>query len=152
MFGKPCWKPHGANVLPFYWDYSRKLTGEYKARCVVNGAPSQKGSVTLAKTYAAALEQPGSRIFWATAANESMYVVGSDATNAFAEALSPVAELYVLIDEQYRQWWNHHKERPPIKKGMVLLVCHTIQGHPESPRLWQHHIDKFFPEIKLHKY
>ena len=65
-----------------------------------------------------------------------MYVVGSDATNAFAEATPPVAELYVLIDEQYRQWWNHHKEIPPITKGMVLPVCHAIQGHPESPRLW----------------
>ena len=93
MFGEPCWLPKGANVLPFYWAYSRKLTGEYKARCVVNGAPNQKGSVTLAQTYAAALEQPGVRIFWATAAHESMYVIGSDATNAFAEVPPPVTDI-----------------------------------------------------------
>ena len=109
MFGSPCWLPKGANVLPFYWDYKRKaISGQYKARCVVNGAPTQKGSVTLAQTYAAALEQPGARIFWATAANESMYVIGSDATNAFAEAPPPVASLYVLIDEPYRQWWTQY--------------------------------------------
>ena len=102
---------------------------------MVNGAPTQKGSVTLAQTYAAALEQPGARIFWATAANESMYVIGSDATNAFAEAPPPVASLYVLIDEPYRQWWTQHKGRSPIPKGMVLPINHAIQGHPESPRL-----------------
>ena len=150
MFGSPCWLPKGANVLPFYWDYKRKaISGEYKARCVVNGAPTQKGSVTLAQTYAAALEQPGARIFWATAANESMYVIGSDATNAFAETPPPVASLYVLIDDPYRQWWTQHKGRSPIPKGMVLPINHAIQGHPESPRLWQVHIDKFLKDLTL---
>ena len=149
MFGEPCRLPKGANVLPFYWDYSRKPTGEYKARCVVNGAPTQKGSVTLAQTYAASLEQPGQRLFWATVANESLYAVGSDATNAFAEAPPPVAELYILIDEPYRNWWVNHKKRKPIPKGMVLPVKHAIQGHPESPRLWQQHIDGFLKQMKF---
>ena len=136
MFGKPYKLPKGSNILPFYWNYSRKSTGEYKARCVVNGAPNQKGSVTLAQTYAASLEKPGQRIFWATVANESLYVVGSDVTNAFLEAPPPVAELYILIDEQYRNWWLNHKNRKPIPKGMVLQEKHAIMGHPESPRLW----------------
>ena len=86
MFGEPYRLPKGENILPFYWDYSRKSTEEYKARYVVNGAPTQKGSVTLEQTYAASLQQPGQRIFWATVANESLYAVGSDTTNAFAEA------------------------------------------------------------------
>ena len=126
MFGEPCRLPKGANILPFYWDYSRKSTGEYKARCVVNGAPNQKGSVILAQTYAASLEQPGQRIFWATVANESLYAVGSDATNAFEEAPSPVEKLYILIDEQYRNWWVNHRKRKPIPRGMVLPVKHAI--------------------------
>ena len=62
---------------------------------------NQKESVTLAQTYAASLEQPGQRIFWATVANESLYAVGSDAINTFSEAQPPVAKLYILIDEQY---------------------------------------------------
>ena len=56
MFGEPCRLPKEAKILPIYWDYSRKSTEEYKARCIVNGAPNQKGSVTLAQTYAAYLE------------------------------------------------------------------------------------------------
>ena len=99
MFGEPCRLPKGANILPFYQEYSRKSTGEHKARYVVNGDPTQKGSVTLEHTYAVSLEQPGQRIFWATVVNETLYEIESDETNAFAGAPPSVAELYISIDE-----------------------------------------------------
>jgi len=50
-------------VLPMIWTYLIKTGGQKKARCVANGAPHLKESVTLANTYAACLEQTGARIF-----------------------------------------------------------------------------------------
>ena len=43
----------------------------------------------------------------------------------------------------------NHKKRKPIPKGMVFPVKHAIQGHPESPRLWQQHIDGILKQMKF---
>ena len=48
-----------------------------------------KGTDSLVHTYAAALEQPGARMFWALTALHNYTVYGADATNAFAEAPPP---------------------------------------------------------------
>ncbi len=55
MFSKPTKLPneHGINVLAMIWVYLIKTCGQKKARCVANGNPAMKGSVTLANTYAA---------------------------------------------------------------------------------------------------
>ena len=57
MFGEPQPLPPGANLLPLIWTYVIKPDGTKKARCVCNGNPNCKGSVTLDHTYAAALDQ-----------------------------------------------------------------------------------------------
>ena len=80
---------HGINVLAMVWIYLVKTTGRKKARCVANGNPQQKGSVTLANTYATCLEQASARIFWATCAAKNKLVYGADMSNAFAEAPAP---------------------------------------------------------------
>ena len=64
MFGEPVQRPKDANVLPMIWFYVYKTNGVRKARCVCNGSPRMKGTVTLDHTYAAALEQTGARIFF----------------------------------------------------------------------------------------
>ena len=134
------------NVLPMIWTYLIKVCGRKKARCVANGAPHLQGSITLAHTYAACLEQSGCRLFWAIAALKNKIVYGSDASNAFAEAPAPKAPLYLKVDEAYRNWYQH-------KTGIVLpvdsyvKVKHAIQGHPESPRLWQNHINQILYDI-----
>ena len=140
MFEPPVPRPPGANVLNLLWTYLIKPCGRKKARCVCNGAPNLKGSVTLANTYAACLEQPAQRIFWGTVAIENLIAVGADASNAFAEAPPPVAHLYVTVDKPFREWWITLK-RPEIPKGYVLQVQHALQGHPESPKLWADFID-----------
>ena len=55
--GEPTTLPKGANLLPLLWTYLIKDDGTRKARCVCNGSPRQRGSVTLANTYAGSLEQ-----------------------------------------------------------------------------------------------
>ncbi len=47
------------------------------------------------------------------------------------------------IDEAYRDWWENHLGNPPIPSDCtVVRVQNAIQGHPESPRLWEKLIDK----------
>ena len=140
MFQTPVPRPKGANILNLLWAYKIKDDGTFKARCVCNGNPRRKGTVTLDHTYAACLEQPGARIFWALAAVEGLIVVGADASNAFAEAPAPKAPLFVEVDDQYREWWMKQGNKP-IPRGHVLPVNHALQGHPESPRLWSKLID-----------
>ena len=141
MFKSPVACPPNANVLHLIWAYRIKDDGTLKARCVCNGNPKRKGTVTLDHTYAACLAQTGSRIFWALSAVQGLLVVGADASNAFAEAPAPKAPLYVYADEQYREWWMD-KGNPEIPKNYVLPVNHALQGHPESPRLWSKLIDR----------
>ena len=144
-FDHPEPRPHNANVLNLLWTYLIKADGTKKARCVCNGSPKAKGTVTLGHTFAACLEQPGARTFWASAALLDLIVIGADASNAFAEAPPPKAPLYVVVDQQFREWWRS-KGREDIPPGYVMRVNCALQGHPESPRLWSKLIDKILRE------
>ena len=148
MFSKPTKLPneHGLNVLAMIWVYLIKTCGRKKARCVANGNPRQKGSITLANTYAACLEQAGARIFWATCALRNKLVFGSDMSNAFAEAPAPKAPLYLKVDVAYKNWW-FNKTGQTLEGDYYVKVQHAIQGHPESPRLWQLFIDDILMKI-----
>ena len=148
--GKPTKLPKGANLLPLLWTYLIKDDGTKKARCVCNGSPRMRGSITLANTYAGSLEQTGSRIFWATSALHNHIVIGADASNAFAEAPAPKAPLYVTIDKPYREWYKckyPHEEQPST--NAVLPVHGALQGHPEAARLWSKLIDKIIKNLGL---
>ena len=145
MFGDPIPKPHNAITLPFVWTYIYK-DGKPKARATCNGGPRYGKAVTLAQTYANCVEQPACRLFWSLAARHNYIVLGADAGNAFAEAPPPNQAFYMIIDEQYSNWWTLHLQRPPIPLGYVLPVNHALQGHPEAPRLWEHHINRILTE------
>ena len=149
-FGKPCPLPKGANLLPLLWTYLIKDDGTKKARCVCNGSKRMQGTVTLAHTYAASLDQTGARIFWAASAINNFVTIGADASNAFAEAPAPKAPLYVSADRPYREWYKaRYPEAPPLPKNHVLPVQGALQGHPESPRLWSKLIDKIIQQLNL---
>ena len=136
-FGEPCKLPVGANVLDLLWAYVVKDDGRKKARCVCNGKPSNKNTAIFGYTYAKALDQVGSRVFWAAAAAKNMIVRGADASNAFAEADAPKIPLYVRVDQPFREWYTHkYPNKPPLSKDCVLPVKKALQGHPESPRSW----------------
>lgn len=65
---------------------------------------------------------------------------GADAGNAFAESPPPVAPFFIEVDDAYREWWTDHLGKLPIPEDYVLPVKHALQGHPESPWLWEKHI------------
>jgi dUTP pyrophosphatase len=148
--GTPTKLPQGANLLPLLWTYLIKDDGTKKARCVCNGSPKMRGSVTLANTYAGSLEQTGSRIFWAISAMKNYITIGADASNAFAEAPAPKAPLFVSIDQPYREWYAaRNPDSPKLPKDSVLPVYGALQGHPEAARLWAKLIDKIIKDLGL---
>ena len=51
------------------------------------------------------------------------------------EAPPPKAPLYVRIYDQYHEWWKK-QGNAEVPRNFVLPVKHTLQGHPESSRLW----------------
>jgi hypothetical protein len=111
---------------------------------------SQSGSVqVLDKTYANCIDQTSSRLFYATTTAENLVVYGADVCNAFAEAPPPKQGFYVRPDRAFNEWWVNHKKRPPIPDGHVIPVLLAMQGHPESPRLWEKHVDQILRELGL---
>lgn len=148
--GLPTKLPPGANLLPLLWTYLIKDDGTKKARCVCNGSPRMRGSVTLANTYAGSLEQTGGRIFWALTAINNFITIGADASNAFAEAPAPKAPLYVAIDQPYRDWYKtRYPNKPALPRDAVLPVHGALQGHPEAARLWAKLIDRIIKNLGL---
>ena len=149
-FDEPQPLPQGSNLLSLCWVYLIKSDGTLKARCVCNGSPRFRGTVTLAETYASSLDQTGGRCFWAAAAINNYVVIGADASNAFAEAPPPVAPLYVRIDENYKRWYKHkYPDKPSLPDDYVLRVKKALQGHPESPRLWATLINNIITKLNL---
>jgi len=122
----------------------------YKARMVCNGSPRQKDNVTLGHIYANALDSASERLFWAIVASEGLIAIGADVSNAFAEAPGPKAPLYLYINDNFRDWWVNHLHRPPIPSDCNAVHVHNaIQGHPESPRLWERYIDQILRDIGM---
>ena len=114
---------------------------------VCDGARN-RSATTQGHTYANSLDAPSERLFWALVAKRGLFAIGADVSNAFAEAPPPKTPLYRYIDEAFRDWWVHHLKRPPIPPECnVVRVCHAIQGHPESPRLWEKHIDAILQDM-----
>ena len=64
------------------------------------------------------------------------YGADADATNAFAEAPTPKAPLYVTIDALFKAWWEQVLKLPSITVGHFLPVRHNLQGYLESLHLW----------------
>ena len=44
---------------------------------------------------------------------------------------------------------NENKKFPPLPPGAVIPVLSAMQGHPESPRLWEKHADLILRDIGL---
>ncbi len=132
------------------WTYNIKaLVGCKKACCICNGS-SWLGSVkVLDEVYANCIDQMSTRLFYAIAAVENLFVFGSDVCNAFAKALPPKQGFFIQPNCAFNEWWEQHKKRPPIPPGHVIPVLSAMQGHPELPRLWEKHANAILQELGL---
>ena len=78
-----------------------------------------------------------------------MLIFGADVSNAFADAPPPKQGFFVRPDKAFHEWWVQHKGRPPIPDNHVITILLAMQGHPESPRLWEKHADSILGDIGL---
>ena len=120
-----------------------------KSRCTMDGSARNGKVRILGHTYANCVEHAGARIFYAASAVENLTIYGSDVSNAFGEAPAPKQGAFILPDRAFYQWWTKHKGRERIPPGYVVPVQRAMQGHPESPRLWEKHIDDILKDIGL---
>jgi len=150
MFGDPVPVDDASAIFHLVWTYAvKELDGRKKARCVCDGS-SRSGQVrVLDHTYANCVDRTGSRIFYAISAAENMLVYGADVSNAFAEAPPPKQGFFIYPDRAFNDWWVNKKGKPPIPDGHVIPILGAMQGHPESPRLWEKHIDRILRDIGL---
>ena len=138
MFRKPVRVDFNEAVFNLVWTYYviKELDKRKKARCTCDGSPRSGQVRVLDHTYANCIDQTSSRIFYALAAAENLIVYGADVSIAFAEAPPPKQGFYIRPDKAFREWW-FHKFGEEIPHGFVIPVLSAIQGHPESPRLWE---------------
>jgi hypothetical protein len=151
MFGAPVPPPPNAIVLRMHWQYQIKRSGERRSRSCCDGSPRAAPMLhQVASTYASCVEQPVQRLFFALAAANDMKVYGGDATDAFAHSPPPSVPTYVSIDDAYAEWY-YERFGVHLDRGMVLPVLHALQGHPESGKLWEEHINKILalPELNF---
>ena len=73
---------------------------------------------------------------------------GADVSNAFAKAPPPKQGFYIRPDKAFLEWWASKTDGPkPIPPGYVIPVMSAMQGHPESPRLWEWLIDRLLRDM-----
>lgn len=147
MFGQPCLVTTKEAVFHLIWTYVvKELDGRKKARCTCDGSTRSGQVHILDHTFANSIEQTGSRIFYAIAAAENLLVFGADVSNAFGEAPPPKQGFFIKPDKPFRDWYLA-RYGTAIPDGWVIPVLAAMQGHPESPRLWEKHCDKILRSL-----
>ncbi|KAI2506527.1 hypothetical protein MHU86_7937 [Fragilaria crotonensis] len=136
MYGAPVPAPRDAIVLRQHWNYIIKGDGSRKARNCCDGSPRAAPQLKLANTYSSCIEQPCMRLFFALCAHEGYVSLKVDATNAYANSPPPNQPTFVVIDDQYADWYLA-RHGTDVSREMVFPVQHALQGHPESGALWE---------------
>ena len=147
MYGKPVPRPPGAIVLRPHWQYHIKRNGTRRSRNCCDGSPRAAPLLhKVVSTYNSCVEQPIQRTFFALAASKGYRVYGGDAEDAYAHSPPPERPTYVSIDDAYADWYEH-KHGIKLDRSLVLPVLHALQGHPESGRLWEMHINGILRDL-----
>ena len=150
FIGSPVMVDSKAAVLHSVWTYAIKaVDGRKKARWACDDLTWSGQANVLDETYANCVDQTSSRLFYAIAVVENMLIFGADVSNAFAEAPPPKQGFYIHPDRAFHEWWVKHQKHPPIPPNHVIPILLAIQGHPESPRLWEKHADAILTELEL---
>jgi hypothetical protein len=142
MFGEPTFISDRTNIFHLVWTYTiKELDKRKKARCACDGSTRSGKVRVLDHTYANCVDHTASRMFYAISAAENMLIFGADVCNAFSEAPAPKQGFYLQPDRAFCEWWIH-QGNAPIPEGYMIPVRRAMQGHPESPRLWEKWCDK----------
>ena len=84
---------------------------------------------------------PVQRPFLGIAAANNLRIYGSDIRDAYAHSEKPIVDTYLAIDDANSGlYFKKYGKR--LNKRWVLPVQHSLQGHPESGKMWMRLIDK----------
>ena len=102
------------------------------------------------KTYFFCVEHPIQRQFLALATEQNFLLFGGDAEDTFSHSPAPEVPTYMMIDNQYYEWYLF-RFGVKLDKSRVLPVLYALQGHPESGKLWERHINNILmgPELNF---
>jgi hypothetical protein len=149
MYGRPRKAPPGAIILRLHWQYQIRRSGERRARNCCDGSPRAAPTLhAIASTYSSCVDQPIQRLFYALSARMNYRVYGGDAQDAFAHSPGPSVPTFVHIDDAYADWY-YNKYGVKLDRSFVLPVLRALQGHPESGRLWEKHINSILSHPEL---
>jgi hypothetical protein len=149
-FGLPTHVENDATIFHLVWTYNIKALNLWKkARCVCAGSPRAGQAHILNETYINCVNQTSSCMFYRIAVAENLLIYRADVSNAFTEAPPLKQGFYIYPDCAFHEWWTKHLNRPPLNQGHVIPVLLAMQGHPESPRLWEKHANSILRDLCL---
>ncbi|KAI2505295.1 Reverse transcriptase (RNA-dependent DNA polymerase) [Fragilaria crotonensis] len=124
MYGAPVPAPRDAIVLRQHWNYAIKGDGSRKETAAMD--PRAAPQLKLANTYSSCIEQPCMRLFFALCAHEGYVSLKVDATNAYANSPPPNQPTFVVIDDQYADWYlARHVSIKELTRDR-MLICRQV--------------------------
>ena len=86
-----------------------------------------------------------------TCAQQNLLLFGGDAKDAFAHSPSPKVPTFMMIDNQYVEWY-FEQSKIKLDKSRVFPVLRALQGHPKSEQLLERHINNILmgPELNIY--
>ena len=145
MFGDPMdpqLLPQDVVVLRPHWQYAVKRSGTRRSRLCCNGSKSSAPQLhAVASTWSSCVELPIQRLFLALCAKHGLSIYGADVTDAYAHSPAPDTATYLTIDDAYSEWYLKRFGKV-LNKRWVLPIRHSLQGHPESGKMWMRMIDQ----------
>ena len=88
------------------------------------------------------------QLFLALVAINDHKVYGGDIKDDFVHSPSPDIPTYMRIDNVYSEWWSQCYDKE-INRSHVLPVLCCLQGHPESGKIYEHHINQMLSSKEL---
>ena len=96
---------------------------------------------TVASTWSSCVELLIQRLFLELCATKNLRIYGGDARDAYAHSPAPEVPIFLKIDDTYAKWYKQTFNKE-INRRQILPVQHSLQGHPESVKMWMRLIDR----------
>ena len=137
-------------ILQTHWHCHANWDGHKKAQQCCNGSKRAAPILhALTKVSSSCVEHPIQWQFFALAAEQNYQLFSGDAKDAFAHSPSPEVPTFMIISNQYYAWYLHCFGKK-LDKSRVLPVLWVLQGHPESGKLWERHINNILMSSTLY--
>ena len=144
MFGDavdPLTLPKDACILRPHWNYVVKRSGVRRSRQCCNGSKFAAPLLhAMVSTWSSCVEMPIQRLFIRLCAQKGLCMYGGDACDAYVHAPAPEMMTYLTIDDAYYEWYKE-KTGKNLNSCFFLPVLHSLQGYPESGKMWMKLID-----------